>query len=61
MQVTEVPAHTGLADASIATLAGSNGFTVMVTVVEVAGLPVVHVAPEVIRHVTEFPSEGIKA
>ena len=36
---TDVPAQTGLADAPTDTLTGRFGFTVMVTVFEVAGLP----------------------
>ena len=51
-KVTEVPAQTGLADAAIDKLTGSNGFTVMVTVFEVAGLPVGQVALEVKTQVT---------
>ena len=47
MKVTEVPAQTGLAEAEIDTLTGSIGFTVMVTVFEVAGLPVGQLAFEV--------------
>ena len=52
MKVTEVPAQTGLAEAETDTLTGSNGFTVMVTVLEVAGLPVGQVALEVKTQVT---------
>ena len=40
VKVTEVPAQTGLAEAAIETLTGKTGLTVMVTVFEVAGLPV---------------------
>jgi hypothetical protein len=47
VKVTEVPEHTGLAEASIDTLTGKFGFTVMVTVFEVAGLPVGQVALDV--------------
>jgi hypothetical protein len=47
VKVTEVPEHTGLADAAIETLTGKFGFTVMVTVFEVAGLLVGQVALEV--------------
>ena len=52
VNVTEVPAQTGLAEAAIDTLTGSSGFTVMVTVLEVAGLPVGQVALEVRVQVT---------
>ena len=51
-KVTEVPAQTGLAEAAIDTLTGSSGFTVMVTVFDVAGLPVGQVAFEVSTQVT---------
>ena len=44
VKVTEVPAHTGLADGAIETLTGKFGLTVIVTVLEVAGLPVAQVA-----------------
>jgi len=40
VKVTEVPAHTGLADGATVTLTGSNGLTVMFTAADVAGLPV---------------------
>ena len=52
VKVTEVPAQTGLAEAATDTLTGSSGLTVMVTVLEVAGLPVVQVAFEVSTQVT---------
>ena len=45
--MTEVPSHTGLALAAILTLAGKFVLTIMVTVFEVAGLPVIQVAFEV--------------
>jgi hypothetical protein len=41
VNVTEVPAHTGLA-APIVTLTGNIGLTVIVIVLDVAGLPVAH-------------------
>jgi hypothetical protein len=47
VKVTEVPAHTGFAEGAIETLTGRFGFTVIVTTLEVAGLPVTHVALEV--------------
>ena len=52
VNVTEVPAQTGLAEAATDTLTGSNGLTVMVTVLEVAGLPLGQVALEVRTQVT---------
>jgi hypothetical protein len=45
--VTEVPAHTIVAEAVIVMLTGSSGFTVMVAVLEMAGFPVGQVASEV--------------
>jgi hypothetical protein len=47
VNVTEVPEHTGLVDAVIEMLTGKFGLTVIVTVFEVAGLPVGQVAFEV--------------
>lgn len=55
VKVTLVPEQTGLDEADIATLAGSTGFTVIVTVLEVAGLPVAQVAFEVITQLMVFP------
>jgi hypothetical protein len=47
LKVTEVPAQTGLAEEAITMLTGNSGFTVMVTVLEVAGFPMAQVAFEV--------------
>ena len=55
---TVVPAHTGLADAVIETLTGSSGFTLMVNVLEVAGLPEIQDWFDVCTHVIVFPSAG---
>ena len=44
VKVTEVPEQTGLAEAATDTLTGSSGFTVMVTVLEVARPPLGSVA-----------------
>lgn len=55
VKVTLVPAQIVVADAEILTLAGKLGFTVMVTVFEVAGLPVAQVAFEVRTHVMVLP------
>ena len=52
VKVTEVPAQTGFADAAIDTLTGSKGFTVMVKLFDVAGLPVGQIALEVSTLVT---------
>ena len=56
VNVTLVPAQMvvdGLA--AILTLTGKFGFTVIVIVFDVAGLPVAHVAFDVNTHVTVFP------
>ena len=37
VNVTDVPAHTWFADGATETLTGNNGFTTMVTVLDVAG------------------------
>jgi uncharacterized ion transporter superfamily protein YfcC len=56
VKVTEVPAHTGFADATIDTLTANIGLTVIVIALDVAGLPVGQgVIFEVITHVTTFP------
>ena len=59
VRVTEVPAHTPLADGAIETLTGRLGFTVMVTVLEVAGFPVAHDALDVNTQVTAFVVAGM--
>ena len=59
VKVTEVPAQTGLAEAETETLTGRLGFTVMVRVLEVAGLPVGQVALEVSTQVTRSLLEGV--
>jgi hypothetical protein len=46
-KVTEVPAQTVVADAEIETLTGKLLLTVIVTVFDIAGLPVAQVALEV--------------
>ena len=50
MKVTVFPAHTGFAEAEMATLTGICGLTVIVIVLEVAGLPVGQVIVEVRMH-----------
>ncbi len=55
---TIVPAHTGFASAAINTETGSNGFTVMLMLLDVAGLPEVFGRLEVSTHTTTSPSEG---
>ena len=59
VKVTDVPAQTGLAEAAIDKLTGSSGFTVMVTVFDVAGLPVGQVAFEVSTQVIRSLLEGV--
>ena len=58
--VTAVPKHTGLAEATIDTLTGNNGFTVMVKALEVAGFPLVQLALEVSKQVMTLPLAGAK-
>ena len=55
VNVTLVPAQIVVAVAAMETLTGKLGFTVMVTVFEVAGLPVAQVALEVKTHVRISP------
>ena len=59
VKVTKVEGQTGFAEAAIETLTGRFGLTVMVTVLEVAGLPVAQVAFEVITHVTALVLAGV--
>jgi hypothetical protein len=55
VKVTDVPVQIGLADGAIVTLTGRFVLTVIVIVLDVAGLPVAQVAFEVRTHVTRFP------
>jgi hypothetical protein len=55
VNVTLDPAQIGLLEAAMLTLAGRLGFTVIVIVFEVAGLPVTQVALEVKTQVTISP------
>jgi len=48
VKVTDVPEQIGLDEAAIDTLTGRFGFTVIITVLEVAGLPVAQDRFEVI-------------
>ena len=59
VKVTEVPEQTGLAEAETDTLTGSKGLTVIVTVFDVAGLPLGQVALEVSTQVTRSLFVGI--
>ena len=55
VNVTLVPAQIGFSEATMLTLAGNTGFTVMVMIFEVAGLPLTQVAFDVITQETVFP------
>ena len=55
VKVTDVPAQIGFAEAAIDTLTGRFGLTVIVTSLDVAGLPVAQVAFEVSIQVTLSP------
>jgi len=46
VNVTKTPEHTWFADPTIETLTGSNGFTIIVTILEVAGFPIAQIALE---------------
>jgi hypothetical protein len=59
-KVTEVPAQTVVADAEIETLTGKLPLTVIVTVFEIAGLPVAQVALEVNSQVMASEFTGTK-
>ncbi len=59
VNVTDVPAHTGLAEAAIDILTGESAVTVIVTVFDVAGLPVAHVALDVSIHSITSPLAGV--
>jgi hypothetical protein len=58
MKVTKVPAQTGFAEGEIATLTGRFGLTIMVTVFEIAGLPVAQGVLDVNRQVIASEFEG---
>jgi dipeptide/tripeptide permease len=59
VNVTLVPAQMVVALAAMLTLTGKFGFTVMVIVLDVAGLPVPQVAVDVNTHVTVFPLANV--
>ena len=59
VKVTEVPEHIGLAEADMLTLTGKFGFTVIVMVFELAGLPVAQVAFEIMTQVIKSPVDKI--
>jgi hypothetical protein len=56
--VTDVPAQTGFKEAETDTLTGRFGLTVIVTLLEVAGLPLTHVAFEVKMQLITSPLTG---
>ena len=57
--VTEVPEHTGFADDVIVKLTDRIGLTVMVTVSDMAGLPLLQTSLEVRMQLMAMPVEGI--
>lgn len=59
MNVTCVPLQTGFDDVAMETLTGRMGFTTMVTVLEVAGLPCGQVALEVSTQLTASLFDGV--
>jgi len=59
INVTGVPAQTGLADSATETLTGKLGLTVIITVVLVAGFPVVHDKSEEIIQETASLLDGV--
>ena len=59
VKVTEVPAHTGFADAVMVTETGKFWFTVMQIWFEVAGFPVEQLLLEFRLQVMQSPSTGI--
>ena len=60
-KITKVPAHTGLADAATDMLTGRIGLTVMVTVSDMAGLPLLQTSLEVRLQVISSPFTGINS
>jgi hypothetical protein len=60
LNVTDVPAQTGLAEGAIAMLTGKSGLTVIVTTFELAGFPVAQVAFEIISQEMVFVLKGIR-
>ena len=59
VNVTEVLAQTGLADGDIVILAGRSEPTTIVTVLDVAGLPLTQEAFDVSTHVTASLFTGV--
>ena len=59
VNVTWVPAHIPFADGVIVMLAVSDGLTVIVSVLEVAGFPMLHGSLEASKQTTRSPSTGV--
>ena len=59
VQVTMIPEQTGLAEAPTDTLTGRFGLTIMVTVFEIAGLPVGQTAFDVSSQVMASLFDGV--
>ena len=59
MNVTDVPAQMVLTDALILTLAGMAELTIIVTVLDVAGLPLAQLALEVRTQITASLLTGV--
>jgi hypothetical protein len=60
VNITDVPEHTGFADAAIETLTGRFEFTVILIVFDAAGFPVGQVALEVRTQETKSLLTGTK-
>ncbi len=59
VKVTGVPAHTFVAEGTMAMLTGSSGFTVSVNAFDKAGVPVAQSAFEVSWQVMISPLDGV--
>ena len=59
VNVTDVPAQTEFPEGTMLTLTGNNGFTVMLTGLEVEGLPETQDKFEVSTQVTTSPEKGV--
>jgi hypothetical protein len=59
VKVTDVPSQTGFVSTEIVTLAVRMGFTVIVTVLEVAGFPEIQASLELITTEIASPSTGM--
>ena len=59
VKVTGFPVQEGLTEATMETLTGDSGLTVMVIGFDVAGLPVTHGRFDIISHVITSPFTGV--